>query len=189
MNGARLRAQCLSNPNQTILVTCFKQNKLVGHAFATVWDTEVGSIGWVTQLVVDQEVRKCWIATQLLQTLKSNALFTKVTAVGLVSSHPAACTALAKYANAKIGSIDLTFCRNNAQKIIEVSPIDYVQKMHLRGSLFEEGCTSGAISTGYTEYYIDHEEPLIALQVFKDDGKWCLGELLEGHEFLIILPV
>ncbi|KIL61881.1 carbohydrate esterase family 1 protein [Amanita muscaria Koide BX008] len=92
-------------------------------------------------------------------------------------------------AGAKIGSIDLTFCRSNAQKIVEASPIDYIQKMQLRGSLFEEGCTSGAISTGYTEYYIDHEEPLAALQVFKDDGKWCLGELLEGHEFLIILPV
>jgi hypothetical protein len=56
-------------------------------------------------------------------------------------------------------------------------------------SLFTEGCTSGAISAVYTEFYVDHEEPLSALEVFKEEGKWFLGELLEGHEFLIILPI
>jgi hypothetical protein len=43
------------------------------------------------------KVRKRWIATQLLQFLKNDDMFSKVIAVGLVSSHPAACTALAKY--------------------------------------------------------------------------------------------
>ena len=42
MTGARLRAQCVSKPSQTILVTCFQRNELVGHAFVTVWDTPVG---------------------------------------------------------------------------------------------------------------------------------------------------
>jgi hypothetical protein len=56
-----------------------------------------GSVGWVTQLVVDMGVRKRWIATQLLQTLKTEPLFANIVAIGLVSSHPAACTALAKY--------------------------------------------------------------------------------------------
>ena len=44
-------------------------------------------------------VRKRYIATHLLQTLKSHSLFQDVTVVGLVSSHPAACNALAKYAS------------------------------------------------------------------------------------------
>lgn len=61
--------------------------------------------------------------------------------------------------------------------------------MQLHGSLFEVGCTSGAVSAVYTEFYVDHEEPLSALEVFKEQGKWFLGELLEGHEFLIILPI
>jgi hypothetical protein len=55
-------------------------------------------VGWITQLVVDKSVRKRYIATQLLQTLKDHNLFRNVTVVGLVSSHPAACNALAKYA-------------------------------------------------------------------------------------------
>ena len=42
MSGVRLRAQCVSNPMKTVLVTCFKQNQLVGHAFATVWNTSIG---------------------------------------------------------------------------------------------------------------------------------------------------
>jgi uncharacterized membrane protein YGL010W len=57
-----------------------------------------GVVGWITQLVVHRSVRKRYIATQLLQTLKVHPLFQRVTIVGLVSSHPAACNALAKYA-------------------------------------------------------------------------------------------
>ena len=58
-----------------------------------------GVIGWITQLVVDKDVHKCYIAIQLMQTLKKHHLFPSVTIVGLVSSHPAACIALAKYAH------------------------------------------------------------------------------------------
>lgn len=54
--------------------------------------------GWITQLVVDKNFRRRYIATHLLQTLKDHDLFQNVTVVGLASSHPAACNALAKYA-------------------------------------------------------------------------------------------
>jgi Acetyltransferase (GNAT) family len=113
MSGARLRKQCLSTPDGTILVTCFKDDDLLGHAFATVWDYNggmvffsyssamlilaTGKVGWVTQLVVDTSVRKRYVATQLLQTLKRHPIFKYVTTVGLVSSHPAAVNALTKY--------------------------------------------------------------------------------------------
>ena len=99
------------------------------------------------------------------------------------------CSWLNKFTDAKIAAIDLTFCHDHARKIIEASPVEYVHKMLLRGSLFKEDCTSGAVSAVYTEFYVDHEEPLAALQNFKDTGRWALGELLEGHEFLIILPI
>jgi hypothetical protein len=89
----------------------------------------------------------------------------------------------------KIENIDLSFCRENAKSILEASPVDYVRAMQLHGSLFEKDCTSGAISLGNTKFYVDHDEPLAALQTFKDSGKWSLGELLEGHEFLILVPV
>lgn len=89
----------------------------------------------------------------------------------------------------KIENIDLSFCRENAKLIFEASPVDYVRAMQPHGSLFEKDCTSGAISLVNTEFYVDHDEPLAALQTYKDSGKWSLGELLEGHEFLIIVPV
>ena len=56
-----------------------------------------GKVGWVTQLVVDSRNRKTYIATQILQTLKRHPIFQGLTAVGLVSSHPAAVNALTKY--------------------------------------------------------------------------------------------
>lgn len=63
-----------------------------------------GKVGWVTQLVVDIEVRRRWIATHLVQTLKKDKLFANVTAMGLASSHPASCSALAKYASKSLCS-------------------------------------------------------------------------------------
>jgi len=36
--------------------------------------------------------------------------------------------------------------------------------------------------------YIDHEEPLEALAAYKASAPWVLGELLDGHEYLLILP-
>ena len=44
-------------------------------------------------------VRRRYIATHLLQTFKTDELFVNVTAMGLASSHPASCAALAKYAS------------------------------------------------------------------------------------------
>ena len=99
---------------------------LIGHAFASVWDYSPSNgelvaalqlhakltipgpgdpanhtselVGWVTQLVVDKSARRRYIATQLLQTLKSHTPFASAMTVGIVSSHPAACNVLAKYA-------------------------------------------------------------------------------------------
>lgn len=68
------------------------------------------------------------------------------------------------------------------------SPVKYLRDAELRGSLFEENCTPGAISLVFTNFYVDHAEPLSALSIYKKE-KWVLGELLDGHEFIIILPI
>ena len=44
MSGARLKKQCLSTPDATVLVTCFKDGDLLGHAFTTVWDYNGGMV-------------------------------------------------------------------------------------------------------------------------------------------------
>ncbi|KAF8812722.1 hypothetical protein BYT27DRAFT_6406453 [Phlegmacium glaucopus] len=189
MTGQKLRAQCLSAPERTVLVTCFKHNDLVGHAFATVWNYEGGVVGWVTQLVVDATVRRRYIATQLVQTLKTHELFRDITAIGLASSHPASVNALAKYSNIRVNMVDTNFISQNARKILAATPISYIKDTQLRGSIFEENCETRAVSCANTMFYIDHREPLEVLEDFKRQGRWCLGELLEGHEFLIIVPV
>ena len=47
----------------------------------------------------------------------------------------------------------------------------------------------GAVSSAFTKFYVDHKEPLEALDNFKEKGAWCLGELLEGHEYRVLFPV
>jgi hypothetical protein len=112
-----LRDQYVSIPEKTTLVACFENGQLIGFAIATVWDYEdgeflsgyyvcesffmagtLGGVGWITQLIVDAARRKRYYATQILQMLKGHPLFRNVNVVGLVTSHPAACAALAKYA-------------------------------------------------------------------------------------------
>ncbi|KAG1746511.1 hypothetical protein EDB19DRAFT_1894246 [Suillus lakei] len=184
--------QCLSHPENTVLVTCHLQvdpleserPKLCGHAFASMWDYGENKIGWVTQLVVDEAVRQRYVATQLLQTLKVHAPFSHINIVGLVSSHPAACNALAKYADA-----DLDFIRVHAKGILQSSPISYLNDAQLKGVLFEDNCDNGSISSVFTKFYVDHTEPLKVLAHYKNKGQWCLGELADGHEFLAIFPI
>ncbi|KAG6377942.1 hypothetical protein JVT61DRAFT_14735 [Boletus reticuloceps] len=192
---AFLRQQLLTALKDTVLIVCYQpdardatQLELVGHAFATAWDFEFGRIGWVTQLVVNVDFRNRYIATSLLQMLKQSSPFLGIMAIGLVSSHPAACHALAKYASTAIQSIDTLFYRDIVDSILKASPVKYLRDAKLRGSLFEENCTSGAVSSVYTNFYVDHAEPLDALSVYQRRQQWVLGELLDGHEFITVLP-
>lgn len=69
------------------------------------------------------------------------------------------------------------------------SPIDYIKSAKLHGSLFNlsDDVSDGTISCVDTNFYVDHTEPLKALERVRKHRKWPLGELLEGHEFLLIL--
>lgn len=151
----------------------------------------LGTIGWITQLVVSKTMRRRYIATQLLQTLKTHKIFKNVSVVGLASSHPATCNALAKYAGVKVDEIDLEFIKKNASKILGATSVPYVKDAALRGSLFQENDSHdpGVVSSVDTEFFVDHIEPLRALETFQKRKEWCLGELLDGHEFLVLLPV
>ena len=118
MTPARLRAQYIGVPDRTVLSICMKDEQIVGHAFATVWEYEGGQhcqvpsflmsralkysgsgvVGWVTQLVVDNAFRRRRVATTILRSFKTHPLFENVSVVGIASSHPAACDVLTKYA-------------------------------------------------------------------------------------------
>jgi hypothetical protein len=80
-----------------------------------------------------------------------------------------------------------SFIRDNAKSVMEQSPIDYVRNAQLRGSLFNDNDTSGSISSVCTDFFVDHTEPLEALEWVRRELQWPLGELFDGQEFLLIL--
>jgi hypothetical protein len=69
------------------------------------------------------------------------------------------------------------------------SPISYIKDAKLSGSLFNPEDTNGVVSSVDTGFFVDHEEPLEALLWVRENMNWPLGELIDGHEFLLILQV
>ncbi|PIA82982.1 hypothetical protein CB0940_12199 [Cercospora beticola] len=106
-----------------------------------------------------------------------------------MSSHPAACLAAAKAFASGINSVSMDFIRENAAGIMQRAPIKYVREATLRGNLFATDDSSGAISSVYTDFFVDHGEPLEALRWVREGLNWPLGELLDGHEFLLMLEI
>jgi hypothetical protein len=77
--------------------------------------------------------------------------------------------------------------KDNARSIMEASPVDYVRNAKLRGRLFDTEDTSGLVSSVDSGFFVDHDEPLEALAWVRESMDWPLGELLDGHEFILIL--
>ncbi|KAK0186106.1 hypothetical protein F5146DRAFT_168926 [Armillaria mellea] len=147
-----------------------------------------GLVSWITQLVVHSNHRRRGIATMLLRMLRNGS---GSSAFGLVSSHPAACIALSAIGDRHwINDIDLGFIRHNAPGMLSATTVDYLKNARLRGSLFEEHPVAGTVSSIDTKFYVDRGEPLSILKAhIASSGSWPLGELLEGHEFLIVVKV
>ncbi|TCD69769.1 hypothetical protein EIP91_006305 [Steccherinum ochraceum] len=163
--------------------------KLVGHVFASSWDCDDDVVGWISQLVVDKEYRRRGVATTLVASLKEASLFAKVTVVGVASSHPVTCYVVSKLGQTPLENIDTKFISDRAPRILSSAPVDYIRSASLRGQLFQAEDASGAVSSVDTQFPIDHTGPLNALVTLKERKGWCLGELLEGHEFLLICPM
>ena len=83
----------------------------------------------------------------------------------------------------------LDFIRDNAEAIMERSPISYVKDAELRGSLFSPEDTTGLVSSVDTKFFVDHTEPLEALAWVRERLDWPLGELFDGYEFLFMVEV
>lgn len=124
---------------------------------------------------------------------------------GLMSSHPAACLAAAKAFGIKrififvvnlmlniidsINTVRLDFIKEHAEEVMRASPIRYVKDAKLRGSVFNPEDANGLVSSVDTGFWVDHTEPGEALAWARDIVDWPLGELHDGHEFLLILEV
>ena len=80
------------------------------------------------------------------------------------------------------------FIAAKADSIMRASPIPYISGAKLCGVLFEPEDSTGLVSGVNTGFFVDHEEPLEALAIVRDIWEWPLGDLPDGHEFLLIVP-
>ena len=87
--------------------------------------------------------------------------------------------------------IDQGFITTHAAPALACANVNYIRGATLRGGLHsteseEDGVVVSLIDT---QYPIDHAEPNEALAEYRKLDKWPLGSLLEGHEFLLLVPV
>ncbi|KAI0772381.1 hypothetical protein BD413DRAFT_474132 [Trametes elegans] len=191
MSATKLRKECLGNSEASLVVLCYLQdelgkNELIGHAFVTKWPYQQGYVGWVTQLVVNIKQRRRFIATSMLQQLRRQTWFNDVTAMGIVSSHPAACNALCKLLNGNTRDVNLAYIRKHASAVLKCSTVQYLKEAQLRGAFLGE---EGSLFSAFTAFFVDHHEPLQVLQTYMSRDRWSFGDLLDGHEFLVLVPV
>ena len=58
--------------------------------------------------------------------------------------------------------VNMDFICDNAVKILATSNVSYLDSTQLCGSIFQVDCNTGAVSSVFTEFSIDHEELLEA---------------------------
>ncbi|KAI9701611.1 MAG: hypothetical protein M1820_006382 [Bogoriella megaspora] len=175
-------------PGTSSYVKVTVNGQLAGHAFACRWTVGMifrrKTICWITQLVVHKDYRRRGLATGLLNQIKQGS---DDDVFGIMSSHPAACLAAAKAFGSSINTISLKFIKDNVELILKASPVMYVRNARLQGSLFDSQDTGSVVSSADTRFFVDHDEPLEALAEVQESAGWPLGELLDGHEFILIL--
>ncbi|POR34624.1 Uncharacterized protein TPAR_05183 [Tolypocladium paradoxum] len=183
MSAARLRAQCLPEGSESLHVQIALGGVLAGHAFACRWKYQERQVLWITQLVVHSDFRERRLATSLLL----NCLDDDDEVFGIMSSHPAACKALAKaFGDVPFAQISLDFAKEHAAGVIRGSPVQYIRDAGLCGRLFDSNDKSGMVLGVDSHFYVDHDEPLEALEALRGKGQWHLGDLPDGHEFLFL---
>ena len=195
MGVKRLRELMLFN-DRCFLITAevrpsdHDQPELIGHTFCTSakYNRLNGNAVWITQLVVSSSYRGRGVAGTLLSMAKNTVEDVVVT--GLVSSHPYAIIALSNACN-RI-PIDLKFIGNHAEDVIRTCSIPYLSNPQLIGSIFKTQSFSAVdknqqpVSLVKTDFFVDHKEILAILKGIQQ--KWVLGPLLDGHEFVVVLP-
>jgi hypothetical protein len=69
---------------------------------------------------------------------------------------------------------------------MRVSPVPYIRGARPRGSVFEMDSSDDCISCIDTQFFVDHTEPMSALERARHERPWLLGELQEGCEWVLM---
>ncbi|MCJ1422368.1 hypothetical protein MMC29_000248 [Sticta canariensis] len=161
----------------------FVDGNLAGNALACRWSVDGKTVCWITQLVVHRSYRERGLARGLLDQINRDGS----DIYGVMSSHPAACLAAARAFGNSIDKLSLDFMKAYAESIMKASPVEYVRNAKLAGSLFDPEDTTGRVCCVDSGFFVDHGEPLEALTWVRDTMEWPMGDLFDGHEFLLIL--
>ncbi|KAF2800573.1 hypothetical protein K505DRAFT_399896 [Melanomma pulvis-pyrius CBS 109.77] len=180
-----LREQSLPKEGRNVLVRALVGEELVGHAFATRWKYEEYQVCWVTQLCVKPDHRRCGMATHMLLKLKEGE---QDRAFGILSSHPAAIMAALRAFGNGLENMNFDMARTHAHAIMTCSPVNYVKAATLKADFFGNDIQDGNVWCAFTNFWVDHKEPLGVLKNLNENGiHWPLGELPDGCEYLVIV--
>lgn len=185
MSPKKLKQQVLPSGADNIYIRMLIDNQLAGNVFGTRWVYEGRQMLWVTQLCVSNKFRNQGIAKKLLEALRQDEC-----CVGILSSHPFAILATLRVFGRGPADVDLETTKYHARAVMKSCPVGYVKEAKLRGSLFEDEASvkDRAISCADTEFWVDHQEPLEALEIVRERGiVWPFGDLPDGHEFLVLV--
>ncbi|KAF2711662.1 hypothetical protein K504DRAFT_500317 [Pleomassaria siparia CBS 279.74] len=114
---------------------------------------------------------------------------------GILSSHPAAIMATLRAFGRGIENFDFSFAKLHGRGLMASSPVMYVKTATLKGTAFsnerktedEQSVREDCICCAFTDFWVDHKEPLEALRSVEEEGvHWPLGKLPEGCEFLVL---
>jgi len=172
MGKKTLRKQCVPAGSENIYIRAMVGVELVGNVFATRWTHEQRNFRWITQLVVAANFRRQTLATRLLRQLSQgdesvNCIF------GVLSSQPATIMATLRAFGEGLEKVDLKAIQTHTQSVIESCPVTYVRNARLHRSLFEKYAPAnndGAVLCAFTNFWVDHKEPLETLQNIRDRG-------------------
>jgi hypothetical protein len=176
MSPKKLKEQILPPDAENIYVRMLVDNKLVGNVFATRWNFQGLQALWITQLCVSNAHRNQCIAKQLLTAVHKET----DRKIGILSSHPFAIAAVLRVFGGGLERSYYSLERMNS--MMESCPVGYVRNAKPRFDV------NGAVSCADTQFWVDHGEPLDALQTLEGQGRiWPFGRLPGGHEFLVLM--
>jgi hypothetical protein len=162
-----LKKNCCFDNNCGVVIAKLNDNT-VGHAFFyKFYDEIIGKICWITQLVVDTNVRNRGIAKNLIH----NAFDPDCCTCGLVTSHPYAIRSLEKATGYKC--------------VPEV--ILYLTPFLLKSNIPYILNKTVSNTTINTEFFVDHTNVLKIIEEEKNNNNWVLGDLPEGYEYFAFI--
>jgi len=174
MNVTKIKENCIFDLKSCGVVIAELDNVLIGHAFYHKYlDPILGKVAWITQLVVNSNVRNKGIAKNLINILVDP----DTNVCGMVTSHPYAIRSLEKGTGYKV----IPFVISAIVPLI----INNLKIPYINNSLYHCHNNRGCLLN--TKFYVDHTDILKIIEEQKEIGNWLLEDLPDGYEYIVLI--